>query len=174
MSSTDFLTATSDGRIARLRVDLEVHSRDAVFGAAYTFIDRCYVWLDKDADGRIVVELTPRAGGSDSVEALAGEFANELLAQSTRAMVLQANRDLVQAIVSRALVGAGARTAEAAAPALPDLEAFELEDEPFDDPLGIAISWEEKYGKKTPDSRAVESSSVDSAVESAVESGVKK
>jgi His-Xaa-Ser system protein HxsD len=144
-------TATNDSRIARLRVDLDLHSREAIFGAAYTFIDRCYVWLDKDADGRIVIELTPRAGANDSVEALSGDFANELLAQTTRAMVLGANRDLVQAIVSRALVGAGARTAQAAAPALPDLEAFELEDEPFDDPLGIAMSWEQKYGKKTPD-----------------------
>jgi His-Xaa-Ser system protein HxsD len=142
-------TAMNDSRIARLRVDLDLHSREAIFGAAYTFIDRCYVWLDKDADGRIVVELTPRAGADDSVEALSGDFANELLAQSTRAMVLGANRDLVQAIVSRALIGAGAQT-DQAAPALPELEAFEAEGEPFDDPLGIAISWEQKYGKKTP------------------------
>ena len=149
--SADSPTAVNDSRVARLRVDLDVHSRDAIFAAAYTFIDRCYVWLDKDADGRIVVELTPRVGANDSVEALSGDFANELLAQSTRAMVLAANGDLVKAIVSRALVGAGATAAQAAAPTLPDLETFELEDEPFDDPLGIAMSWEEKYGKKTPD-----------------------
>jgi His-Xaa-Ser system protein HxsD len=149
--SAESPAAIDASRVARLRVDLELHSREAVFGAAYTFIDRCYVWLDKDADGRIVVELTPRPGATDSVEALSGDFATELLAQSTRAMVLAANRDLVQAIVTRSLVGAGARPAQAAAPPLPDLEAFELEDEPFDDPLGIAMSWEQKYGKKTPD-----------------------
>ena len=149
--SADSPIAMNDSRVARLRVDLDLHSREAIFGAAYAFIDRCYVWLDKDADGRIVVELTPRASANDSVEALAGDFANELLAQSTRAMVLAANHDLVQAIVSRALVGAGARAAQTAAPTLPDLEAFELADEPFDDPLGIAMSWEEKYGKKTPE-----------------------
>ena len=141
---------TGSGRLARLRVDLDLHSREAIFGAAYSFIDRCYVWLDKDADGRLVIELTPRSD-AESVEALAGDFANELLAQSTRAMVFAANRDLVQAIVSRALAGAGARGGAATSPALPDLDSFDVEDEPFDDPLGIAISWEQKYGKKNPE-----------------------
>ena len=31
---------------------------------------------------------------------------------------------------------------------LDDLEDFDFTEEPFDDPLGIAQSWEEKYGKK--------------------------
>ena len=145
------IAPTITERSVALRVNLELHPLESVFGAAYTFIDRCYVWLDKDADGRIVVELTPRSGANDSFEALAGDFSNELLAQTTRGMVLKANRDLVQAIVSRGLAGAGARTAAPNIPTLPDLETFELEDEPFDDPLGIAISWEEKYGKKRPD-----------------------
>ena len=34
---------------------------------------------------------------------------------------------------------------------LSELEELELDDEPFDDPLGIAVSWEEKYGKKDKD-----------------------
>ena len=33
-------------------------------------------------------------------------------------------------------------------PSLDDLEKFDFSDEPFEDPLGIAMSWEEKYGKK--------------------------
>jgi hypothetical protein len=33
------------------------------------------------------------------------------------------------------------------APSLDDLEKFEFGDEAFEDPLGIAMSWEEKYGK---------------------------
>jgi len=141
---------TGSGRCARLRVDLDLHSREAIFGAAYSFIDRCYVWLDKDVDGRLAIELTPRSD-AESVEALAGDFSNELLAQSTRAMVFAANRDLVQAIVSRTLAGAGARGGTAAAPTLPELDSFDVEDEPFDDPLGIAMSWEQKYGKQTPE-----------------------
>ena len=36
------------------------------------------------------------------------------------------------------------------APSLDDLESFDFSSEAFEDPLGIALSWEEKYGKKTP------------------------
>ena len=35
-------------------------------------------------------------------------------------------------------------------PSLDDLAAFDFSDEAFDDPLGIAQSWEEKHGKKKP------------------------
>ena len=31
---------------------------------------------------------------------------------------------------------------------LSELDALALDDEPFDDPLGIAMAWEEKYGKE--------------------------
>ena len=151
--STISAAAEATGRVARLHVNLDLHSRDAVLGAAYAFIDRCYVWLDKAPDGRVIVELTVRPGTQESAEALAGDFANELLAQSTRAAVLAANGALVQAIVSRTLAGAGARTSAGTAQALPDLDSFDVEDEPFDDPLGIAISWEQKYGKKSPEEK---------------------
>jgi len=142
-------------RSVRIEVDLDVHSRDAVLGAAYVFIDRCYVWLDKGSDGNLVVVLTARGGDDGTLEALAGDFGNELLAQSARAAVYERNGDLIQAIVNRALVGAGAGGDGApAALDLSELESLELDDEPFDDPLGIAMSWQQKYGKKSPDDSA--------------------
>jgi His-Xaa-Ser system protein HxsD len=144
------LKIDSAARSVRIEVDLEVHTRNAVFGAAYVFIDRCYVWLDKTDAGKFVVELKARAGDETPLEALAGEFANELLSQSTRATVYEHNSELVQAIVNRALRGAGAGGGTAAKIDLAELEALELDDEPFDDPLGIAMSWEQKYGKSSP------------------------
>jgi hypothetical protein len=33
-------------------------------------------------------------------------------------------------------------------PSLEDLAAYDFSDEPLEDPLGIAMSWEEKYKKK--------------------------
>ena len=33
-------------------------------------------------------------------------------------------------------------------PSLDELEDFDFTEEPFEDPLGIAQSWEEKYTKK--------------------------
>jgi His-Xaa-Ser system protein HxsD len=150
MDTSAITVDTAEGAV-RLEVDLDVHGRDAVLGAAYVFIDRCYVWIDKAADGNLVVQLKARGDDDTPLEGLAGEFGNELLAQSTRAAVYERNGDLIQAIVNRALVGAGAGGGAPAPLDLSELESLELEDEPFDDPLGIAMSWEEKYGKKTPD-----------------------
>jgi hypothetical protein len=43
-------------------------------------------------------------------------------------------------------------------PSLDDLADFDFTDEALDDPLGIAQSWEEKHGRKTPAESAGESS----------------
>ena len=37
---------------------------------------------------------------------------------------------------------------------LEDLEKFDFTEEPFDDPLGIAVSWEEKYKKRAKETPA--------------------
>jgi hypothetical protein len=50
---------------------------------------------------------------------------------------------LIESLTSRALAGA------AGPPGLDDLLAMDIgADSAFDDPLGIAMSWEEKYTKK--------------------------
>ena len=40
-----------------LALDEGAFPRDAVYGAAYTFIDRCYVRLHRPAEGRIAIVL---------------------------------------------------------------------------------------------------------------------
>ena len=47
-------------------------------------------------------------------------------------------------------------TGAPAEPSLDDLANFDFTEEAFDDPLGIAMSWEEKYKKKTPAEEAAE------------------
>ena len=39
-------------------------------------------------------------------------------------------------------------------PSLDDLAAFDFSEESFEDPLGIAMSWEDKYKKKPEDKGA--------------------
>jgi len=115
---------------------------DAVYGAAYVFIDRCYVLLDLVDEDRLKVELTGREQlDGDQLRRLAGEFGNELLTHAWRHRVTEANRPLVEAVCLRALAGAGGL------PTLDELGEDELSDDAFDDPLGIAVPWEEKYGK---------------------------
>jgi len=129
---------------ARLEVDETLYPLEALYGAAYIFIDRCYVLLDRPQPGRWVVTLAPKSGGSDAaaLRALVGEFANELLSCAWRHQITQANRAVIEQVTSQAIAGA------MGPPTLDELEKFDFSGETFEDPLGIAVSWEEKYKKK--------------------------
>jgi len=138
-----------------LTVDAAVYPLEAVYGAAYIFIDRCFVLLDRPRAGSVSVTLTDKkaAASNDALREMVGEFANELLTQAWRQKIVEENRVLLEAVTTQALAGAMATPAE---PSLDDLASFDFTEEAFDDPLGIAMSWEEKYKKKTPAEEAAE------------------
>lgn len=127
-----------------LELDEALYPKDAIYGASYVFIDRCYVKLDRPAPGRITVRLKPKSGVSIELETAAGEFENELLGQAWRRQIVDDNRRLIEQVTTQALSGA------AGPPGLDELLAMDVDDDAaFEDPLGIAMSWEEKYKKKS-------------------------
>ncbi len=150
---------TSQG-VGFLSVHKSLYPNEVLFGTAFAFLDRCYVHLDVEDAERIRVELTPRAHSALSAAELTGEFKNELVNQALRFRLAKQTEKVRTMIVGRAIGEAqpdeepveGARTA----PQVPDLppEVAKLlaeEDDGLDfldDPLGIAVPWEEKYGKK--------------------------
>jgi His-Xaa-Ser system protein HxsD len=139
---------------ATVTVDASVYPIEALYGAAYIFIDRCYVLIDKAREGAFAVTLTPKAAGAtaETLRAMVGEFANELLSQAWRQKILEENRVILEAVTTQALAGA------MGPPTIDDLASFDFSEEGFDDPLGIAMSWEEKH-KKKPDEKADEKGS---------------
>jgi His-Xaa-Ser system protein HxsD len=137
-------------------VDVSVYPVEAVMAAAYVFIDRCYVFLDKQDDGRIRVELGAKSGTSEAeLSDLAGELRNELLAQSLRRHVAARHQRVRETIIARALFGAAPIVAPEPA-ALDPRFIPAADDDYLEDPLGIAVPWEEKYGKapETPEAPA--------------------
>jgi His-Xaa-Ser system protein HxsD len=126
----------------RLELDAELYPLEALYGAAYIFIDRCYVLLDKPSDGKFRATLAPKTAGAD-LRALAGEFANELLSCAWRHQITRENRAFVEQVTVAAIGGA------MGPPSLDDLAKFDFSSEALEDPLGIAQSWEEKYKKKS-------------------------
>ena len=139
---SDIKAVLGEGAV-ELELDEGLYPKDAIYGAAYVFIDRCYVHLDRAGDRRIKVTLRSKKGAPLDSQACAGELQNELLAQAWRRQILDENRQLVEAITTKALGGA------AGPPGLDELLAMDIgEATAFDDPLGIAMSWEEKYKKK--------------------------
>jgi len=115
----------------------KIYPLEAVYGASYVFIDRAYLFLDGDPKKEIKIyikgkkKMTPK-----ELKDLAGEFNNELLNYTLRENVSKNTKKIREYIVERALFSA--------------LRSEEDEDEESieNDPLGIAVPWEEKYGKK--------------------------
>lgn len=146
---SDIKTTLGEGAV-ELEFDEGLYPKDAVYGAAYVFIDRCYVHLDRAGDRRIKVTLKAKkdtaknmALSDETTKAWAGEFENELLGQAWRRMIIEENRPFIESLTARAISGA------AGPPGLDELLAMDIgESTAFDDPLGIAMSWEEKYKKK--------------------------
>lgn len=172
MTSTQLATTSTqvdaDANAVTIQVQTSTYSSDAIMGAAYVFIDRCYVWLDANHGGDdYMIRLSGRdAMDADALDALAGEFANELLAQALRQRIADQNRPLLETVVGRAVHGAMGPVSAEPDFDLSELEALDLDDEPFEDPLGIAMSWEDKYGKKRASRKEAEEMKAKAAAES--------
>ena len=128
----------------QLRVDARLYPLGAIYAASYVFLDRCYVLLDKPDEHGVRVTLAPKKGGTDEavLRTFVGEFSNELLSAAWRREIAQENRAVIEMVTSQAI------SAAMGPPSLDDLASFDFGDESFEDPLGIAMSWEEKYKKK--------------------------
>ncbi len=136
--------ASIDADHVALTVDDSIYPLEAVYGAAYIFIDRCYVLVERPAEGRYRVTLASKHPEADAeaLRHLVGEFANELLSCAWRHRITQDNRAVIEAVTKQALAGA------MGPPSLDELQDFDFSGDAFEDPLGIASSWEEKYKKK--------------------------
>lgn len=127
----------------------DTHPANVVQGAAVSFIDRCYVLLDRPAPEQIRVTLCAKetVEGEETLSKLADAFEARLQSSDLYLRVAQDNRVLTEAVVAQAF---GVAQAPADAPGLDELEAFDFSDDAFDDPLGIAQTWEEKHGRPKP------------------------
>lgn len=153
MSQVRIESADAGSASIVLRLEVGLYPIEVLYGAAYVFIDRCYVLLDREG----VTDGGPGKGGShfvvrlrgktamtaDQLQALAGEFGNELLSQALRRKVVKQNQKVIEEITTQAIAGAAGGT-------LPTDFLASADDgmDFLDDPLGIAVPWEEKFKKK--------------------------
>lgn len=148
----DQVDADVTAQCATLSVDESIYPLDAIYGATFTLLDRCYVVLDRAGPSRVRITLTPKGSASEeALRSVVGELQNELLSCAWRAQIVRDNRAVIEAVTMQALSGA------MGPPTLDDLKDFDFSEEPFEDPLGIGLSWEEKYKKKKPEDGAAAS-----------------
>ena len=122
-------------------VDETLYSLESIYGASYLFIDRCFVFLERPEDKKVLVRLRAKQDCSqEELEAFAGEFGNELLNQVLRWRVSEATAQIREYTMARAFVSHPAQTSIDSL--LAELDAEELED----DDLEIAVPWENEDG----------------------------
>ena len=134
-----------------LSLDVGLYPRDVLYAAAYVFLDRAYVLLDRDGSRFVVHFRAKRPLDEPTLHAMAGEFENELLAQALRHQVVDANQRIIESVVEVAIAGAAAGVEPDADPAAepPLIDPADPEDGFLADPLGIARPWEpEKQGSE--------------------------
>jgi His-Xaa-Ser system protein HxsD len=129
------LTTDIGERRVSFVVSEDLYALDVIQGAAYLFLDRCYVFLDRPADRQVAVVLKAK-GETDAaaLDALAGEFANELLNQALRKAIGASNAKLREFILAKALFSVDAPSS--IDKLLAELDAEEME------PLEIPVPWE--------------------------------
>jgi len=151
-----------------ISVNTKTYPLEAIFGASYVFINKAYIFLDGDPEKKIDIKLKLKPESLNyfqNIKELKGEFLNELLNFSWRHRISKENKQLREYIVGAALLGATGEAniyrqtdssiEENAIKAINDkaktitdaISENEIDDS-FDDPLGIAVPWEEKFQKK--------------------------
>lgn len=125
-------------------IDKTVYPLDAIYGAAYVFLDRAYVYLEKDKGDIIKISLTGKTTArKDALMTMGGEFVNELLNQAIRSNLDDSAKKIREYIVVKSHYGR--QESRMDIDGLLDQTLKEAFDE---DPLDIAVPWEDKYGKE--------------------------
>ena len=118
-----------------------IYPLESILNTCYVFIDSFYIFLDSGSKGNIKVYIKgKKVISKKQLELLKGKFNNELLYNALRYKISKNNKKIREYIIGRALYSAVVDSTDLAM----DKEKFDCQE----DPLGIAIPWEEKYGKK--------------------------
>lgn len=125
---------------------------EAIYSAAYVFIDRAYIFLDGDPQKEIIICLKGKKKMNfKELEGLQGEFHNELLNYLLRVKIAKRNKKVRDFIVGTALVSSSN---------IFNSSLDGSDNDYLDDPLGIAVPWEEKYEENTAKKKKQDETSV--------------
>ncbi len=131
-------------RQVRVEVSLKVHPTEAVLAAANILWAHCPVTLEKERPGRMTAILEVPSG--QDPEALRERFLQELLWETLRLKIAKRTETVRQLLLGRALLAAEPLDLDAGD--LAWIEEGAGDADYLDDPLGIAVPWEERFGSK--------------------------
>jgi His-Xaa-Ser system protein HxsD len=110
-----------------VKINPKIYPLEVIYSATYMLLDKAFIVIDGDPNKEIIIKIKPK--NDNKQEDLVNELNNELINYSVYKTQSEKNKDIRQTLIQRALLTNG------------------FEDDTIDDPEGIAIPWEEKYGK---------------------------
>jgi His-Xaa-Ser system protein HxsD len=130
---------------AVLSINPKLYPLEAFYSAAYVFLDKAYIILDGDPEKEVLVKIKPKEG--QDPEKLGNEFLNELINYADYQKRAEQTKKIREMLLQRALITNDPSIVEDNGEVDELLKELEDEDYP-DDPEGIAVPWEEKYGNE--------------------------
>ncbi len=88
-----------------LSIDTAIYSLPTIYSAGYIFLDKAYIYLDKDSKSKVAVFIYPKKK-NQNLDKLAGDFLNELLNYAHYYSSLKVNADALKTLMQRALFSA--------------------------------------------------------------------
>ncbi|MDD4931106.1 MAG: His-Xaa-Ser system protein HxsD [Candidatus Colwellbacteria bacterium] len=139
-----------------LEVSAKLYPLEAIYGAVYVFLDKAYFFLDGDPEDKVTINIKGKEGISQNdLKQLKNELQNELINYAFRVKISESNRKIREYIVGAALLGVTGEFDIHPASIRPEEknddrghlaeEEVVIDDVWADDPLGIAVPWEDKY-----------------------------
>jgi len=122
-----------------IKINPKIYPLDVIYSAAYVFIDKVYIIIEGDPEKEICIMLKPKK--DQNIENVGEEFYNELLNYLVYKNYGSKNKKIRETIIQRALITNDPSIITEEEDVNEDIEEY------LDDPEGIAIPWEEKYGK---------------------------
>ena len=113
-----------------IKINPKIYPLDVIYKAAYVMLDKAFILLDGNPETEVIVKIKGKNGED---EKLKDEFSSELLNWAVYKDQSEKNAEIRKTIIQRALLTNGFEEKK--------------DDDYLDDPEGIAIPWEEKYGK---------------------------
>jgi His-Xaa-Ser system protein HxsD len=135
-------------------LDKNIYSKNVLLRTGFAFLSGYYVHLDSNDNYWIISLKCKENSQITNIDQLNGEFENALINEAFRESLLDKTKTVKEIIIARALFGADDYSAITSKLnfSSQQLDYSSLDsaiDNYIDDPLGIAIPWEEKYGKNS-------------------------
>lgn len=128
-----------------ININPKIYALETIYSAAYVFLDRAYIILDGDPEKEILVKLKLKDQGGDLKE-LGLQFYNELINYADYQKRAEQTKKIREMLLERALITNDPSVIREGNEFNDLMEELENEGDYLDDPEGIAIPWEEKYG----------------------------